>query len=411
MSGAPPQQVFVHIGLHKTGTTYLQGALRANADELAAQGVRLPSADGVRIFRAVDDLQGRRPRATADARIDGAWPVLVDAVRGCGLPRAVFSDERLSLSGPAAIKRLGHAFEGSELNVVVTVRDLARVLVSSWEEAVRGGGTWPWQEYVDAVGDPARRGTNPARNFWVRQDLARICAAWEAAAAPERIHIVTVPPQGSTPRMLLDRFATCLGVDPDRLTREPRFAKESTGVAATEVVRRLNLRLGHRLNQRQYGELARVLEKAPAGRSAERGVLPAEELEWVHARAEQDRATVRERGYHLVGDLDDLLPAVPAGRRPDDAAGHELLDAALAALAAVGEQYARSAWARQQSRAMPPSAGGSVLGRTRGALFRARRTVLTAADRGGPLGRLISAAYRAREARQERAMRRARRSN
>ena len=41
-----PQTVFLHIGLHKTGTTYLQNVFRANREQLRAQDVEFPGGPG-----------------------------------------------------------------------------------------------------------------------------------------------------------------------------------------------------------------------------------------------------------------------------------------------------------------------------------------------------------------------------
>jgi hypothetical protein len=394
------RKVYLHVGLHKSGTTYLQGALRGNRAELAKQGVLVPHGPAGGIFRAVDDVQGRRPRDVEDSRIVGAWQALVTEIGQSDLPRVVISDERLSLSGLGTVDRIRRALEDSELHVIVTVRDLARALVSSWEEAVRGTATWTWQEYVDAVRDPRREGTNPARGFWVRQNLAQICATWETVVPRERMHIVTVPPRGADPRELLRRFAGCLGVDAGRLVEQPPAANEATGVAGTEVIRRLNLRLGDRLNQRQYARCIRGVIAPELAERGTRGVLPREDLEWATARAEQDRAMLRDRGYDIVGDLDDLLPTAPDGRRPDDVNQDELVDAALDALAAMTVKYGRT---RATAAAPTDDRGPAAGSRLRAAAFRARRAVLDRGDRGGPLGRLVSVGYRLRALRQERA--------
>jgi len=84
----PPRTVYLHIGLHKTGTTYLQRVLTANTAELAQQGLFVPDRRGL-VVHAVDDLHGRRPRNMSDDRITGAWQALVTAVNQSGMSRAV----------------------------------------------------------------------------------------------------------------------------------------------------------------------------------------------------------------------------------------------------------------------------------------------------------------------------------
>ena len=49
----------LHVGLPKTGTSFLQGTMRANSEVLARGGVHLPTAEGERLFLAVLYLTGR----------------------------------------------------------------------------------------------------------------------------------------------------------------------------------------------------------------------------------------------------------------------------------------------------------------------------------------------------------------
>ncbi len=43
----------LHVGLPKTGTSFLQGVLRGNTDVLGRSGVRLPRTEGQQLFLAV----------------------------------------------------------------------------------------------------------------------------------------------------------------------------------------------------------------------------------------------------------------------------------------------------------------------------------------------------------------------
>ena len=76
----------------------------------------------------------------------------------------------------------------------MTCRDLGRVLVSAWQEAIKSDLTMTWAEFAAEVQDPAARGRNPARGFWINHDLAAILATWRQVLPAERIHVVTVPP-------------------------------------------------------------------------------------------------------------------------------------------------------------------------------------------------------------------------
>lgn len=352
----PRRRVFLHIGLHKTGTTYLQGLLLANRAELAAQHVEYPGGpDGPSQLFAVWDLHGVRPQGVDDHRIAGSWQRLVDRADSSGQPTVLISDERLSISSRRQARKAVDAFEaldGTEVDVIVTVRDLARVAVSAWQEGVKKDWTWTWDEFAASVRDPARVAVNPARNFWIAHDLVKVCELWETLVPAERIHIVTVPPRGSAPTTLLRRFASVVGVDDTRLTAAPAWDNSSVGVAGTEVIRQVNDRLGGRLNKRQHDRAISMTLAPLLGRRGEgdRFGLPDEELGWVTERAATMTDFVRSRGYDVVGDLDDLVPrSDPGARHPDDASTDELLAAALDGLALLSERYATVWWSRKQA--------------------------------------------------------------
>ncbi len=398
---AAPEKVFVHIGLHKTGTTYLQNVLRANRAQLQAQHVDFCGGPGepVQAF-AVWDLQGRRPRGVADRRISGTWDALVQHVNTSGQPTALISEERFSLSTLKQVAKTVQAFPTSEVHVIVTARDLGRVAVSAWQEEVKNDKTWTWQEFVDAIKDPDALATSPARGFWMRQDLAAICATWESAVPAERVHVVTVPRSGSTPDELLARFASVVGFDPAALTEEPRWNNETVGVAATEVIRRVNERLGGRLNQREHDKIMKMTIVQMLARRSEpvRFTLPDEEIPWITERADACITELTARGYDVVGDLDELRPVRrDGGRRPDDATDAELLDAALDALALLAEDYATSWWRRKRRSVEDVDEAKNVSSRARRMVFASQRKAAQLADRNPVAAKAMGAVLKRRE--------------
>jgi hypothetical protein len=398
---AAPAKVFLHIGLHKTGTTYLQQMMRANRDALREQGLEYPGGPGqpVQAF-AVLDLLGRRPRGVDDRRIAGQWDALVAHVNGGGGPAVIVSEERLSLATAKQARTAVAGFADSEVHVIVTVRDLGRVIVSAWQEEIKNDNTWTWQTFADAVKDPAQLAANPARGFWLRQDAAKICRNWESALPVERIHVITVPPAGSPHTVLLDRFSSVLGVDQSQFHELTGTSNQTVGVAATEVVRRLNERLGGRLNQRAYDKVVKstVVPKLAARAEKAPIQLADDEAAWIAGRAGEMIGALAERGYPVVGDLDELRPRAPdVGRRPDDATDAELLDAALDALAVVTEDYASSWWKRKRNAVESGEEGGGAASRTRRAIYKGKSAAATVVDKNPVAAKAVGAVMRARD--------------
>jgi hypothetical protein len=406
-----PATVHLHIGLHKTGTTYLQNMLKANRSILRAQGVCFPGGQGeTQQAFAVWDLQGRRPRAVQDTRIGGSWDALVAAVGTSGAAKALISEEHLSVSTLKQAKRAVASFPDAEVRVVITARDLARVAVSAWQEEVKNDQTWTWEQFAASIRNPREIARSPARGFWLRQDLPKICELWEAVVPADRITVVTVPPAGAPPGTLLERFCSVVGIDAASLTEEPAWTNETVGVAATEVIRRVNERLGHRLNQRQHDKVIKrtVVHRLASRAESVRFTLPEEELPWIIERAGEMRAAVESRGYRVVGDLDDLRPRrAVGGRRPDDATPDELLEASLDAAALLAEEYARLWWQRKRSSVEEGADAGNLASRARGVLFRSQRQAAYLADRSPTAAGVLRLVLRFRDRARTRATNRA----
>jgi len=392
------RRCYLHIGLHKTGTTYIQQLMRANRATLRSQGVLYPGGKEFpsQVF-AVWDLLGRRPRGGGnDARITGAWQGLVDGVRAGGDPTVLISDEHLSLASARQARAAVAAFPDHEVHVVVTVRDLARILTSAWQEVVKNRGSWSWADFAAAVQDPARPGTNPARGFWARQDVPAILATWREVVPVERIHVVTVPPAGSPPEVLVGRLGGLVGFDAETLTEDAAWANETVGLVGTELIRRLNPLL-ERLNQRQFDKVMKLslvrmmAEHVPTVRLG----LGEADLAWARATGGEMTAALRGAGYPVVGDLAELEPVSASGRLPSDVNDAELLEAALVTLGGLAELYATSWWANKPPDGEVASGGIARSASTVRALgFRARRAAATVADSNPVAGRALGAYLR-----------------
>ena len=71
--------VYLHIGLPKTGTTFLQHILAANRTELLKQGLIYPGERDDHFF-PVQDVMQQGFRGHLDERATGAWDATVEEV-------------------------------------------------------------------------------------------------------------------------------------------------------------------------------------------------------------------------------------------------------------------------------------------------------------------------------------------
>jgi hypothetical protein len=367
LSGSRPR-VYLHIGEPKTGTSFLQRSLWSNRARLAAQGVTLPGYSHRDHNRASRDLR-EAPREASDPTDPwvGDWDVLTgQALRA---PRAaVISDEILAACNPPQADQAVRSLLTADVHVVLTVRDFASVLPAEWQERVKCRDTAGWEEWLDSVVDTTpladRRGQSW---FWAVHDTLAILDMWSQHIPPDHVHVITVPPQGTTDQLWV-RFASVLGVEPSRFDLTGTRANPSLGPAEAEFLRQVNQALPADVPDWFYTrDIKRILALDLLRSRPRQAVLtlPPSRAAWAGEQAEILVAGLRDAKYHIVGDLGELVPrpASASYAAPADQPAEQLLDAAVQATAALLQyMYLEKATLAGRPPVGRPQVGGLGLG-------------------------------------------------
>lgn len=308
-SGAPV--VHLHIGTMKTGTSYLQRVLSRNTDRLEDQGVRFPS-DAISIGKAARDVIGIPSRTGST---EGHWQALVDDLQDWDGRSAVVSSEFLSFASAALAKRAVTSLWPCPVEIVVTARDLARLLPSAWQNKVKHGKGWTFERFVEAVVTDPTKKTGPARAFWHHHDLVEIVERWAGAAGPEHVTVVTLPPSGAAPDLLWQRFAAAIDVNPTGFdTSQDQQSNLSLGYTEAELLRRVNQALGDRIDKNMYQRhvrayFANVVLRPDPDAVVDKPLVPSGAHDWTITKSREMVGQLRDSGVRVIGNLDDLIPA------------------------------------------------------------------------------------------------------
>lgn len=388
-----PATIYLHIGSPKTGTTYIQDVLWANRVALKADGVLLPGKSRYDRVQAARDLL---KWDQVDGDLPKTWRQLANQVNRWPGRSAVISQEFLCGLSTDQIAAVVRSFPKSRVEIVLTTRDLARLVPAQWQTAMRQRRKWTLDEYADAVagGEGGKRGKMAARHFWRRQDYGPILQRWVDAVGLDHVRVITLPPSGGEPDELWNRFCRACHIDTETTT-PGEVSHESLGAVSVELMRRLNVHptieaMPMRAYQKSVnGALSRrVLGKR---RSREPGLtLPEAHRPWAEREASRIIGDIEVLGVEVIGDLDDLRPR--QGNNPPLAPElvpvDELLEAALDGLAGLAAEHAdlmkkldrreEKAQSRTKKVAAPvkrsfPSRVRGVLGRVRARVRRWRR--------------------------------------
>lgn len=314
------RKVFIHVGVPKTGTTFLQGILHANRETLKQQGIRYPGK-GKAHFVAAQDLTEHLFLGIENPRVAGAWSKLMREVRKRP-GDVVISHELLTMAKPAHIERAVADLQPAEIHVILTVRDFERQLPAVWQERLKNGGIVSFARHFEqAVRDSAAPADEPA-GFWRQQDAGAILQRWADVLPPSRIHVITVPPKGASPELLWRRFAHVVGIEPSSCTFPESEANTSLSPAQARFLRRINKSLGKTLPRQVYVSVVKrqLSQRVAADGSARNAGLTSEQRGQAQAWSAALATSIETESYDVVGDLADLVapPSTAAPTSYDD---------------------------------------------------------------------------------------------
>lgn len=203
----------VHIGLAKTGTTGLQAALHAARPLLEEHGVH---------------FVGRRRHSRKAARfaIDAAepwqvngdkqWRRLCDELRTSDARVAFYSSETLAVARPDQVPRIVEQL-GGDLQILVTLRPLAPLLASAWQQALRRGVPVDLATYLH---DNLPADDTEGSTLWNRRFSEHVRIWGEAVGGTDRVTLLV--PDPSDRSSLLQRTEELLGLPPRSLPTPER---------------------------------------------------------------------------------------------------------------------------------------------------------------------------------------------
>ncbi len=198
------RRVFLHLGLPKTGTSYLQTIVWAHREELRAAGLLVPGRERrdhlwASLVVRDDPRVGRR-----NPKAPGSWSVLLDESRTWA-GDVLISHEFFCAASAEQARRVIEDLAPAEVHLVVTAREPLGLFTSSWQESLKNKGTTPLDDYGRGESD------DPLQVWdWRALDLGLVLGRWAEGLPPERIHVVPVPRSGAPTDQLWRSFCSVL---------------------------------------------------------------------------------------------------------------------------------------------------------------------------------------------------------
>lgn len=320
------ERVFVHLGLPKTGTSYLQTILWSARDRLAQDGIVLPGRERRDHLWASRVVRGEKMDGASKVQ-RSSWQRLrqeLASAPGTGL----LSHEFFASASARQAERVIEQLAPAEVHLVVTAREPLSLFTASWQESLKNKSTTPMADYSRSVSGNPRVIWN-----WRALDVRLVLRRWAAELPPERVHVLPLDP--TSPRdALWHTFAGLIGVrDPAAYPIEESFPNVSMGLAEAETLRRINAHLDGFVSSFDRGVWIRTFlaDERLVPRGGERFWPEPDQVEDCRRRGRKALRHIERAGYDVRGDVGRLLVPedLPARRVPASVTDAEVADVAV----------------------------------------------------------------------------------
>ncbi|TIC89218.1 hypothetical protein E8D34_01630 [Nocardioides sp. GY 10113] len=304
----PDGSILFHIGPHKTGTTAIQRALWDSRATLTGLGVEYPGSSTHEMAPATAVATDRVDPGRDLAVHRAEWLRMVAELHDRRPRVGVISSEFYSEAGD---ERTGWLLDrlGPGAHVVITLRPLARIIGSQWQQYVQNKLAAPYERWLEVtLGD--LDGPQLTPTFWGRHRHDLLVRRWVAAAGADRVTVVVVDDRD--PGVLLGGFERLLDVPPGTLVPSGDRANRSLTLEEAELMRAFNgLRRREAWDDVDYDRFVRFgAARAVQARPPTAGDHKLRTPEWAVRRALEIGAgfarEIEASGARVVGSLDLL---------------------------------------------------------------------------------------------------------
>jgi hypothetical protein len=306
-------KLFLHVGFHKTGTTSLQDILSLNRKELLAQGFLYPKT---RKFKAQHEF------AWSAGERGWGWKQFGGSKAGPGPAKrmyralksskqdVVLSSEFLSELKPEYIDRMLGKIGNRELKVIFTLRPIAKILPSAYQQEVKNGSKLTYQNWLKRVLDPSGENRNKTR-FWGRHSHDFEIEKWVRAVGKDRV--VVIISDDSNQSFLSESFFSLLGVSTENFRESKKeVVNRSMDLAEIQLLTNINESFDRNLGWAEYvvgirSSLVKTWTHSPySANSPGRLKNPKEFAGPIEQKAQEITTGLKKLGVEVIGDLSSL---------------------------------------------------------------------------------------------------------
>lgn len=314
------KQLILHVGFHKSGTSALQESLHLQRQELLDLGIHYPDTGRTAHHRIAWALTqkpwGWRTRGgqTTPYR---HFSRIIGQINRSKVPKIVLSTEFFSELSSEQIQKLKSAVKKRDVKIVFTIRPLAKLLASSYQQYLKYGIKADYDKWLHSVLDePGISKLTPT--FWKRHRHAEVVKRWCDAFGAEAVSLIVV--DETRPEFLYEAFNRYLELPLGLLKPQPTGTNRSLSLEEVSLLLEVNNKFPKDRNWDEYlffvrqGLVRNLTDHIPVAEGSSKILTP----KWATDRANEIGNSsvdeIKRMNVNVIGPIDSLKDAqVPEG--------------------------------------------------------------------------------------------------
>ena len=316
------KQLILHVGFHKSGTTALQESFFVQRDELLTQGILYPTTGKKAHHRAVWGLAGKRwgwKDNGGETTPYSTWARMAKLINSSKAQSVVLSSEFFSELSKERIFQIKQAVATREVKVLFTLRPLAKLLGSSYQQYLKYGLKEDYSSWLHSVLDePGVSKINPT--FWKRHMHGKVISAWAEVFGAANVSVIVVDEQ--KPELLFESINDYLGLPAGLLKSQSSGSNRSLSLEEITLLLELNRGFPKSRQWSEYltfirnGYVRQLTDHVPIKQGAAKLPTPSWAVDKANSLATESKNTITALGVQVIGDLQSLDSATVIAGEP-----------------------------------------------------------------------------------------------
>lgn len=306
------QRLIIHAGFHKSGTTAVQESLYAQREALLEQGVNYlnirKKAHHSLAFALTERTWGWKRRG-GKIIPNSVWAKAARRINRSKAQTVLLSSEFFSELSKEKIEKLANSVRHREIEVIFTIRPLAKLLASSYQQYLKYGTKSDYSTWLHSVLDEVGISkVNPT--FWLRHLHGKVVANWVEVFGAAKVSVVVV--DESRPEFLFNSMNQIIGLQKGTLVSQQRGSNRSLSLEELSVLLEINKLLPKERDWLEYltfvrnGFVRELTDNIPVQQGHSRLLTPKWAIEKANGVASHSKKEIISSGARVFGDIETL---------------------------------------------------------------------------------------------------------